>query len=88
MFSCGHYFCDSCAAVQLSQPNPTCAYCRGRVTKTGVFRVSLAGSGGHEPEVDPPEGQAVTHIKVITEDDVHVWAAAWLHVTVVLVTLQ
>jgi hypothetical protein len=29
-----------------------------------VFRVSLAGSGAHDPEISPPEGAAVRDIKV------------------------
>eukprot|EP00878_Enallax_costatus_P004389 GHUV01004626.1.p1 GENE.GHUV01004626.1~~GHUV01004626.1.p1 ORF type:complete len:398 (+),score=170.97 GHUV01004626.1:180-1196(+) len=64
VFPCGHYFCDGCAAVQLAQPSPSCPYCRTRLTKSGVFRVSLAGSGAHEAEVDPPEGRHITEIKV------------------------
>lgn len=33
--------------------------------KTKHHRVSLGGAGGlHEPEVDPPEGQAVKDVKV------------------------
>jgi hypothetical protein len=64
VFPCGHYFCDACAQQQLAAASPSCPYCRKHVTKTGVFRVSLAGSGAHDPEVAPPEGAAVRDIKV------------------------
>jgi hypothetical protein len=64
VFPCGHYFCDACAQQQLAAASPSCPYCRKHVTKSGVFRVSLAGSGAHDPEVAPPEGPAVRDIKV------------------------
>jgi hypothetical protein len=38
VFPCGHYFCDHCASQQLNVPQPACAYCRQRVSKTSVFR--------------------------------------------------
>jgi hypothetical protein len=65
VFPCGHYFCDGCAQQQLAAASPSCPYCRKHVTKAGVFRVSLAGSGAHDPEICPPEGPAVRDIKVI-----------------------
>jgi hypothetical protein len=64
VFPCGHYFCDGCAQQQLAAASPSCPYCRKHVTKAGVFRVSLAGSGAHDPELSPPEGAAVRDIKV------------------------
>jgi hypothetical protein len=64
VFPCGHYFCDGCAQQQLAAASPSCPYCRKHVTKAGVFRVSLAGSGAHDPEILPPEGAALRDIKV------------------------
>jgi hypothetical protein len=51
VFQCGHYFCDACSQTALSQPRPTCPYCRKPISVGSVFRCK--GGGGLVCAVSP-----------------------------------